>query len=331
MLSQMRIYGFDFTSAPCRRKPIVMAIGQLEGRKLTLLGLKDCSDWPAFEASLRLPGPWLAAIDLPLGLPAVVVNALGWPTAWANYVTLAARLELPTFLAQLQRYSDGQPPGQKLPRRPTDVLAQARSPLMRQRVPLARMFWQGAPRLLASGACLLPCHPTETGRCILEGYPALVARRWLRSRPYKGEGRGQNTLASRQARADLLRALTSSQLTQSYDLTLVLPAAYRSACLDDERGDHLDALLCAIQAAWAARASGAVSADTSRQLRERLSALLPVDCNPDEGWIYDPALLLSPALSFSSTDRPPCSLSPGSEQDANNPGQGHNHADDGGQ
>ncbi|WP_112428461.1 DUF429 domain-containing protein [Thermogemmatispora tikiterensis] len=322
----MRIYGCDFTSAPCHRKPIVVAVGQLEGRRLTILSLEDCSDWAAFETYLRLPGPWLAALDLPFGLPAAVVKALGWPASWADYVSLVARLELPSFLALLQRYSAGQPPGQKLPRRPTDVLAQARSPLMRQRVPLARMFWQGAPRLLTSGACILPCHPTEAERVILEGYPALVARRWLGRQPYKGEGREQNTAAHRQARLRLLMSLTSPELTQSYDLTLVLPAACQSACLDDARGDRLDALLCAIQAAWAAQASGDVSALAPQQLRDRLWALLPVGCNPDEGWIFDPALVASAHASGSllsqSSDRP------ASQQHTDNPGQGHNDADD---
>lgn len=322
----MRIYGCDFTSAPCRRKPIVVAVGQLEGRRLTILGLEDCSDWAAFETYLRLPGPWLAALDLPFGLPAAVVNALGWPATWADYVSLVARLELPAFLALLQRYSAGQPPGQKLPRRPTDVLAQACSPLMRQRVPLARMFWQGAPRLLASGACLLPCHPTEAERFILEGYPALVARRWLKRQPYKGEGRERNTAVRRQARVRLLTALMSPELTQSYGLTLVLPAICQSACLDDARGDRLDALLCAVQAAWAAQASGDVSALAPQQLRERLRALLPAGCNPDEGWIYDPALVASAHVSGSLPSQPSCS--PASQQHTDDPGQGHNDAND---
>nr|BBH95061.1 hypothetical protein KTA_32600 [Thermogemmatispora argillosa] len=285
----MYIYGVDFTSAPCRRKPIVVAIGQLEGLGLAILGLEECYDWASFETYLHLPGPWIAALDLPFGLPAIVISALGWPSTWADYVALVARLDLPIFLDRLQSYSARQPQGQRLPRRQTDIFAGALSPLMLHGIPLARMFWQGAPRLLASGACVLPCHPVEEARFLLEGYPALVARRWLGRQPYKSERGGQDTTAHRQARALLLTALTSSALTQSYGLTLALPETYSLLCLEDARGDHLDALLCAIQAAWAAHASGAVHAATPDQMRRQLYALLP-PCNPNEGWIWDPAL-----------------------------------------
>ncbi|MBX5448696.1 DUF429 domain-containing protein [Thermogemmatispora sp.] len=285
----MYIYGIDFTSAPCRRKPIVVAIGQLEGLCLNILGLEDCEDWPTFEACLHLSGPWIAALDFPFGLPAIVVAALGWPSNWTDYVTRVARLALPTFLQALQSYSAQQPRGQKLPRRQTDVLAGALSPLMLHGVPLARMFWQGAPRLLASGACVLPCCPKEEARFLLEGYPALVARRWLGRQPYKNERGGKEAVIRRQARARLLATLTSAALSQSYGLTLALPETYSLACLTDARGDHLDALLCAVQAAWAAHASGAVHAATPQQMQHQLCALLPA-CNPDEGWIYDPAL-----------------------------------------
>ncbi|WP_376795860.1 DUF429 domain-containing protein [Thermogemmatispora sp.] len=288
----MLIYGIDFTSAPSRRKPLVVARGQLEGAHLTILDLVGCHDWATFEGYLRLPGPWIAALDLPFGLPAAVVAALAWPATWADYVAVAARLELSAFLALLQGYSSRQPAGQKLPRRLTDVLAQARSPLMCQRVPLARMFWQGAPRLLASGACILPCHPTEDGRFVLEGYPALVARCWLARQPYKGSRPDQRE-GHRLARARLLAGLTCAGLTRRYGLTLSLGESSRTVCLNDSSGDYLDALLCAVQAAWAARMSGAANAATPEQARRSLSALLPA-CDPNEGWIFDPALAASP-------------------------------------
>jgi hypothetical protein len=47
---------------------------------------------------------------------------------------------------------------------------------------------------------------------------------------------------------------------------------------DDPGADHLDALLCAVQAAWAWRCRDAGYG-------------LPADLDPLEGWITDPALL----------------------------------------
>ena len=63
------LWGIDFSSAPTRGKPIVVARGHLAGAVLRLQRLDELTTPAAFEALLAEPGPWLAAFDFPFGLP----------------------------------------------------------------------------------------------------------------------------------------------------------------------------------------------------------------------------------------------------------------------
>jgi hypothetical protein len=57
-----------------------------------------------------------------------------------------------------------------------------------------------------------------------------------------------------------------------------MDARWREEFLSDPSADALDSLLCAVQAAWA-----------YENRDERYG--VPSECDPDEGWILDPALL----------------------------------------
>src|SRR5437867_7405681 len=118
-------------------------------------------------------------------------------------------------------------------------------------VPVGKMFFQGAPRLLRSGVSLLPCHPTAEDRVVLEGYPALVARKWIGKRSYKSDERSKQTLEKQQARQCIVDGLRSHELMLYYGLTLKLSAEMADMLVREPVADNLDALLCAIQAAWA--------------------------------------------------------------------------------
>jgi len=75
------LWGCDFTSAPSRRKPIVLAVGRLEGRpgaaRAVLERLDTFDQLPVFAACLHQPGPWVGGFDLPFGLPRELVETLG--------------------------------------------------------------------------------------------------------------------------------------------------------------------------------------------------------------------------------------------------------------
>lgn len=272
----MRLFGLDFTSTPRRRKPITCADCQLSGGTLSLTDLRHFTDFGQFEAFLHTPGPWLAGFDFPFSQPRPLIEALDWPQTWADAVQHIAALGKSGFEAEIKCYRDSQPPGKKHLRRITDIPANAISPMMLAGVPVGKMFFQGAPRLLAAGLSILPCHPTIDSRLAFEAYPALVARKLIGPRSYKSDTRRKQTPSRAAARRDLLAALRSEALPQHYGLTLRLDNTQAATLAADPTSDSLDALLCAIQTAWAASQPGYG---------------LPPHADPLEGWIIDPALL----------------------------------------
>lgn len=274
----MKIYGFDFTSAPGPRKPITCAVCELLESTLQLHTCVRLHNFAEFEAFLNSAGPWLAALDFPFGQPGKLISRLGWPETWEGYVQLVAAVGKLSFEHTLTQYCASRPPGDKHHLRVTDVRAASRSPMMLHRVPVAKMFFQGAPRLLASGVNILPSRPTNDNRMVVEGYPALVARRWIDRRSYKSDEHSRQTATKAAARQALLRGLRSPELLDYYGYTLEIPETLSEALIEDPMADSLDALLCAVQAAWA--------------YSQRNNGYgIPPYCDPLEGWIVDPAML----------------------------------------
>lgn len=274
----MNIFGIDFTSAPSRRKPITCAVCELQGDVLTLRECRTMPTFAEFETWLRSDGPWLAALDFPFGQPRKLIANLGWPAAWSDYMRIIASMSKIEFEETLAAYRAGRPPGDKLHMRVTDTLAGARSPMMLHRVPVGKMFFQGAPRLLNADVSILPCRPLLSNKVAVEGYPALVARKWLGKRSYKSDERGKQSSEQHEARHDLITGLQSSELFHHYGFHLSLTESMADALIVEPMGDLLDALLCAIQAAWV-------------YTRRDNDYGIPANCDADEGWIVDPMLL----------------------------------------
>jgi hypothetical protein len=100
----MKIYGFDFTSAPSRKKPITCAVCELQG---THLQIRDClklTSFEDFEAFLRSDGPWLAALDFPFGQPRKLISNLDWPETWEGYMQIIASMGKMEFEETLKGY-----------------------------------------------------------------------------------------------------------------------------------------------------------------------------------------------------------------------------------
>jgi hypothetical protein len=182
------------------------------------------------------------------------------------------------FEETLTQYQASRPVGDKQHTRATDALAKARSPMMLHRTPVGKMFFQGAPRLLRSGVSILPCRPTETNTIALEGYPALVAQRWAGKVGYKSDERKKQTSEQQTARQRIVDGICSNELYILYGVTLALSQTLATRLVQEPMGDELDAILCAIQAAWAY---------TQRQQNYGI----PKYCDDVEGWIVDPVLL----------------------------------------
>ncbi len=291
----MRVFGLDFTSAPTsnrsqavRRKRLTLVSAQLDSQVLTVENLQDLNgptvgDYSNFERWLQTSGPWIAGIDFPFAQPAALIAALGWPTtSWSSYVAHVRRLGKAAFEAQIIGYRGSKPPGRKHLRRPVDVWARSISPMMLHGVPVGKMFFQGAPRLLDSPASIPGLRPVKgETRTIVEAYPGLVARRWLGASSYKNDDLKRDDPAKRSARQDLIRAIAGDptvpgpSIASVYGFTVTMTEVSAASCIQDPTGDRLDSILCAIQAAWA-----------FTQKAENHG--MPAEADPLEGWIADP-------------------------------------------
>ena len=272
----MDVYGIDFTSSPAPRKPITCRHCRLEGDVLRACAPSAWTGFAEFEAALARPGPWIAGIDFPFGLPRRFVTDIGWPAAWRAYVRRADSLGKEGFEAALNAYRESQPVGQKEHRRGTDVLVGSLSPQKLYRTPVGKMFFQGAPRLAKAGVAIPGLQSGDGARTVVEAYPGVLARTVTKD-GYKHDSPKKQTPVQRDARRRIVDALTGGALAALYG---VVVAADDPDLVEDPSGDSLGALLCAVQAAWAWRN------------RQRLFGNRRID--PLEGWIADPRAAQGP-------------------------------------
>ena len=330
----MRIFGIDLTSTPSRRKPITWAAGRLtggsSGTRLAIEAVQELADWAGFEVLFREPGPWVAGLDFPFGLPDQLIADWavegGWPIDWAGYVSRAGRFSAHEWRQRMRAEAARRPVGGKYLLRPVDRLARAASPMNVVNPPVGMMFHAGAPRLLAaarSQGIRIPPHLPEGGparhteqgdrperpeRIALETYPRLVAdfclgtgapgttrgRVTYKGRPggkrWSAEKRAGEVLERRKHRKRILDVLLGrhsgaggQSLTQRYGVTVEIPEPLAERLLADAEGDLLDAVLCAVAAAWG--------------YSQRDNPAAPYGIPPGHeqaGWIVDPSMLDRP-------------------------------------
>ena len=264
------LLGCDFSSAPTRRKPIVLALGTESGGRVQLTGLELLPTLDAFAAWLREPRAWIGGFDFPFGLPRELVEHLGWPTDWRACMQHYAGLTRPQIRETFAAYCSGRPEGAKFAHRRFDKLAGSSPSMKWVNPPVAYMLHAAIPLLLDAGVHLPGLHEGDPQRVALEAYPGLLAREILARRSYKSDEKAKQTPDRLIARKDLITALEQGRTRLG--LRLKLTHAQRDALADDASGDRLDAVLCLLQAAWAAR-----------QGAPRYG--LPPDLDPLEGWI----------------------------------------------
>jgi hypothetical protein len=262
------LIGVDFSSAPSRRKPIVLARGQRQGSVVRLEGLVCFESLGAFGAWLAEPSPWLGGFDLPFGLPRELVEALAWPLAWPALMDHYAGLSREQIRLQFKSFCDARPVGGKFAHRACDRPAGSSPSMKWVNPPVAWMLHAGVPLLRAAGVDLPGLAEGDASRVALEAYPGLLARELLGSRSYKADDKARQTPERFIARKDLVDGLEQGRTRLG--LRLRLSHAQRDALVADASGDRLDAVLCLLQAAWA-------------ETQARYG--WPVEVDPLEGWI----------------------------------------------
>lgn len=249
----MHIIGVDFTSSPRKAKPITVAHAVMEGPDLRLQHLSLCPDWASYEHWLAQPGPWVGAFDFPFGLSRELVEHLAWPQDWAGLVRHCARMSRSELRAVFKAYCDARPAGSKFAHRATDRPAGSSPSMKWVNPPVAYMFHEGTRRLLDAGVTVYGLHAGDPQRVALEGYPGLLARAVTRA-SYKSDERARQTVARRDARAEILEALRDG--SHPFGVRVLMTRSLASQLLEDASADLLDAVLCAVAAAWAARRPG---------------------------------------------------------------------------
>lgn len=271
------IYGLDFTSAPRPSKPMYLVRCELDDHVLRVINFRTIKDWSSFDAWLIEDAESVAGLDFPFGQPREFIENMSWETNWTGYVKRVGEMSMSEWLAALQTYRDTRPAGDKHHLRKTDSNSGAISPMMVYGVPVGRMFFQGAPRLLNAGVCIIPNHPTSSPKIVLETYPKLVVQR-IGVGSYKSDTKTNQSATYRMARQQIVEAIRSEMLREFYGVSLYINDEQAQQCIDDPKADRLDSVLCAIQAAWAYRQS---------------NYGVPENCDTLEGWIVDPEISAS--------------------------------------
>ena len=258
------IFGLDFTCAPRKAKPITAAIAALKSNVLILERVETLHSFAEFESLLARRGPWVGGFDFPFSLPLELVRDLGWPKAWPQLVRHCARMTRVEFRERLDCYRETRKAGSRYAHRATDYPAGSSSPMKLVNPPVALMFHEGAPRLLASGVSLPALHEGDKKRVALEAYPGLLVRKQLGIRDsYKSDARSEQTPARRAVRRRIVTALREAR-------PLGIRLETKLDLVADGSGDTLDAAVCAVQAAWASKQPGYG---------------IPAHAPPGEGWI----------------------------------------------
>lgn len=296
----MKVFGLDFTSAPDstgsrakKKKRLMLAVCSLHNERLKLenfrvLNRAKSGDFGEFEEWLSENDEVsIAGIDFPFGQPAELVQALQWPTSWAEYVTHVERLGKEGFEQKLISYKESKPAGQKHLLRAIDRLTKSQSPMTLSYTPVGKMFFQGAYRLCNAEVSVVPVRLIANAqKTVVEAYPALVARRWIGPKQgYKNDDPKKADRFMTDARCEIVSAIRGKNknscrgsFKEAYGFTVDMTDETANQCVEDFTGDLLDSVLCAVQAAWA------------YGMRHRNYGV-PHHAHPLEGWICDPSTI----------------------------------------
>ncbi len=263
----MMLAGADYTSAPRKRKPIAVCHAELGGAEVHILRLEDCPSHEEFERVLR--GLSLVGIDAPLGQPLAFLAAI-YPEAMTRAEVVAKLRDetMETWVEKCRSYRGRD--GERELFRACDRRATACSPMKCFFIPVGRMFLRAVQSLENTGFVLAGLQDGE--KKAVEAYPTLAVENLTGQRSYKTDDPRKDTEARREVRRQVVNALRSTEPLPGYGLKVKISEDILAGLADDSKADRLDAILAAIQTAWAAT---------------QPNFGVPVSVDPREGTIVD--------------------------------------------
>lgn len=268
------IYGVDYTCAMGRSKPNIVCHAQLTGNALKFRAFIEFRPLATFEDWLLNLQSGIVGIDAPFGLPLEFAThlhslsgALESPT-WTTTAEHLSQFEMRAYEFMVKAFRDSRPKGNKEPRRAFDITYGGASPIKLYNPPVGRMLFRLTPVLANSTHSLWPMRLSDSPVMIVEVYPAIIPKRLLGGKSYKNDPMGEQERPKNRQR--ILDFLTSSQVENVLGYRLSnLSEEDTQLCVQDRKGDRIDALIAAFEAAGAARL-----------------AKLPTVENPHEGEIF---------------------------------------------
>jgi len=272
-MSDARVFGVDFSSAPSTRKPITVADGRLLRRSgsravYALDAVYLVPNWDVFQIFLSTQGPWVGGFDLPFGQPRALIEHYGWPTDWSTFVDFFSDAPREQLRSAFKAWCDARPVGDKFAWRAADRPAGS-SPAMRWTNPPVAWMMQAGVRRMRDADLLFPAHRSPSwafddagrltanvggqARIALEAYPAFTARQVIRS-SYKSDDPSKHTPERFAARRQIVRALERG--VAGLAVQLELSGEWRDALEAEGSADLLDAVICGLQAAHASLCPG---------------------------------------------------------------------------
>lgn len=276
------IIGCDFTSRPTRSKPITLAVASVKDNldipdlKINrLLKIESLNEFEKLltEGSNFLSAPWVGGFDMPFGLPRELVVALNWPINWLECIKHYTSLERSEIREIFRDFCSKRPVGSKFAHRSTDLIAKSSPSMKWVNPPVAYMLYAGLPVLINAQVTLPGLFKGEKTKVGLEAYPGQLAREIVAHQSYKSDDKSKQNQDRLKAREKIIKALKLGG--HSLGIKVTLSKTLERELIDDASGDSLDAVLCAVQAAWGLK---------QKQLGHKLFGLNPKMDNL-EGWI----------------------------------------------
>jgi len=288
----MKIFGLDFTSAPARRKPLVLAVGEFSDLGLEIEGFELFVDYASLTSFVNVAGPVVIGFDFPFSQAAKLVKDknpifqnLKWPVSWEGFVKRFSAMSRKEFEATLEKYKLNRDDKDKHHKRVVDKMTSAQSPQTLYGTPVGKMFYEGSKIFIEYGYSVVPVRMNSSQVVAVEAYPGVFARDYAKQQTYKAGKRKRDeneaALAREQARANVIKAMFQPSFEKVYGFQVYFGDSIREIAVKDDSGDSLDSLICAVQAAWA-----------WTRRNDNFGLPGPDFIDPDvlafEGWIMDP-------------------------------------------